>query len=719
MHRLFGVVVVLSLSGLGLFAPTSATPGPTRTVAVTGTEVSMFPAFDPATTRYGVTTTDATGGSLQVTASTTDPAGQVLIDGRPTPSGSARTVSGLSEGDEVSVIFLESGGSTAYSLVYLPTQFPAMDATGAGPVQPGYLGVGLTTFGAGPSFEALLDRNGVPAWVRTGASNDLKRQTNGELTVMRPTTAGADGFTGYDLLTLDNQFAEVARRHVATPLTDTDNHDSQRLADGSTILIGYEPRGPVGTGYLDATIQKLDVNGNVVFQWSSEGLEAETLNAMPWPQGSPDARIDYAHVNSVEEIPDGTHDLLVSFRHFSSVYRIATVAHDTYASGDVVWRLGGRHSDFTFVNDNDFPTPGPCAQHNATWIGPDRVLLFDNGSVTLGLSHAACVDPSDPVNGVGIARAHTRVSEYVLDPVNGTATLDWSYVPTGKFTFFAGATARLGNGHTLVGWASDRTTLATEVDAAASPVWSLAVRGNTQNVGYTSYRVSLLDYTDAIAPTITPGVTDKAVYVVGDSVAPPYRCTDEGGSTLQSCTVTGLTAGRLDTTTVGTRAWTVTAEDGAGNPASVTQTYTVRSGRMPDGMIRKGGSTWWKGSNVYGPATDQTVGQHAHRRHTVRSFWRVQNDGERADAFTLVGTRGNARYKVRYFAGSADVTAAVVAGTYRTATIAAGASVTLRVEVTPTRRARVGRARTFTLRAASTTTPDAVDRVATRVTARR
>jgi hypothetical protein len=142
----------------------------------------------------------------------------------------------------------------------------------------------------------------------------------------------------------------------------------------------------------------------------------------------------------------------------------------------------------------------------------------------------------------------------------------------------------------------------------------------------------------------------------------------------------------------------------------------VWSGVRPDGLIRKQGSTWWKGGNVYGSAADQTIRQRAHRRHTVASFWRVQNDGVRTDAFTLAGTHGTARYKVRYFAGGVDVTRAVVAGTYHTATLAPGARTTVRVEVTPTARARVGRARTFTLRATSAT---AIDRVATRVTARR
>ena len=191
---------------------------------------------------------------------------------------------------------------------------------------------------------------------------------------------------------LDEDFQEQQRLRVGNDLTDTDNHDAQRLADGSTILIGYEPNGDK----LDATIQKLDPDGDVVFQWDSSGLEAESLNPLPWPQGSPNARIDYAHINSVEEIPDGTGDLLVSFRHFSAVFRITTEARDGLEKGAIVWRLGGRKSDFTFVSD---PHDGPCAQHTATWVGPNRVqlLVFDNGLGSVGrVDLAGCARPGRP-----------------------------------------------------------------------------------------------------------------------------------------------------------------------------------------------------------------------------------------------------------------------------------------------------------------------------------
>jgi hypothetical protein len=710
VRRLLLLVSVLAVAGLGAFVPSAATPAPVRSLSVAGTGVAMYPAFDAAIDRYGLTTTADTGGTVDVTATTTDPAGVVLVDGR-TATSPTTHLSGLASGDEISVVIDDAGGRTAYSVVYLPAGFPAFDTSGTGAVAPGYLGAGVTTFAGGPAFEALLDRNGVPAWVHEGNGNDLKRQPNGELTVMRNTTGSG---TGMDLVTLDDQFQELSRRRMAAPFTDTDNHDSERLLDGSTILIGYEPRGACTTGYLDATIEEQDPDGNVVFTWSSEGLESESLNATLWPPTGTCSRIDYAHINSVQEIPDGSHDLLVSFRQLSAVYRIATVPHDGYAAGDVVWRLGGRHSSFTFAPGEG----GPCAQHDATWVGTNRVLLFDNGSVKLGASQAGCVDPADPT-GPGIARTYTRVTEYELDPVLGTATIPWSYAPAGTFTFFAGSASRLGNGDTLVGWASDRQRFATEVDAAGTELWSLNIPGNTQSVGYTSYRVSLVDYTDKLAPTVDAGPVD-ASYVTGDQVtAPAYSCTDRGGSNLQSCTVTGVTGGLLDTSTPGPQTWQVTAEDGAGNTTTVARHYTVRlPGRVPDGLVRKAGGSW-RGNDVYGSPTGQTVRERVRRTRTAVAHWRIQNDGERADAFRLVAPGSNRRFRVHYLSDGVDVTAAVVAGTYRTPTLQPGQSVTLRVTVKPTRRSRVGSTRTVTMTSVSTSDSSRVDRVAASVTTRR
>jgi hypothetical protein len=283
------------------------------------------------------------------------------------------------------------------------------------------------------------------------------------------------------------------------------------------------------------------------------------------------------------------------------------------------------------------------------------------------------------------------------------------------FAFFAGNASRLANGNTLIGWASEMKATATEVDSAKNELWAIQVPSGNN---YKTYRAALIT---ALAPGATfSGPADHATVLVGDQVPVDATCRDFAGRAIDTCEVSGLLDGKLDTRTAGTRTWQVTSSYGAGNTTTITRHYTVRPAlRLPDGLIRKAGSSTWKGGNVYGAATGQTVKQRAHRRHTATSFWKVQNDGERTDTFLLEGTRSTRRFKVHYFAGSTDVTSAVVAGTYRTAALVAGASTVLRIEVTPTRRAHVGRSRTVRLHATSASSAVAVDAVATQVTARR
>jgi hypothetical protein len=75
---------------------------------------------------------------------------------------------------------------------------------------------------------------------------------------------------------------------------------------------------------------------------------------------------------------------------------------------------------------------------------------------------------------------------------------------------------------------------------------------------------------DRKAPTIaitTP--VAGAVFSVGQSVTPSFTCTD-GGSGVASCTSNGV-----NTATVGTRTFTVTAIDAVGNTSTLSRTYTV------------------------------------------------------------------------------------------------------------------------------------------------
>ena len=512
-------------------------------------------------------------------------------------------------------------------------------------------------------------------------SLDLKRQPNGHYSVSR--TTETPGRTGSALVELDSTFAEI-RRYETVGLTDTDGHDSILAPDGSRVLLAYEPNQQ--TGLVDAVIQKVDDSGQVVFEWNSRDHmdpAAETVAT----------GADYAHVNSVWVMDDG--DLLVSFRHLSSVYRIAMTPHDGHAVGDVVWRLGGRHSDFTFVDD---PDGGPCAQHSATQLPDGHILLFDNGS--WNQTRSMCVDPADPT-GPTTMRTVSRITEYALDETTGEARLVWKYEVPDRFAVFAGSARRLANGNTLVGWAAATEAVTSEVSPAGDLLWELKDPGSTPHITYRALKFDVPDTQSPLGAIRVPAA--GATYRQRAKVRVDFRCTDRGGSSLHGCAATTAAGALLDTSTPGKHVFRLTAVDGAGNTTVRRRVYTVSPASRPDALIRSTRSSSFVGDDVYGTTDGQQVWQRLGRAGTTSSFViRLQNDGVRRDRFAVLGGAGSNRFLVTYRTASGPATAQLTNGTFLTPVLAPGAWSTVRLTVTRTRVAERGDTRRIRITATST-----------------
>lgn len=104
--------------------PAIAAP-PEHSLTVSGTGVSTYPTFAPDIERYAVA--GAAGAQLRVQATTSDPDGQVLVDGVPQGASADVVVTG-EPGEEVSVIFDDVDGRVAHSLFLLPDGFPTLEA---------------------------------------------------------------------------------------------------------------------------------------------------------------------------------------------------------------------------------------------------------------------------------------------------------------------------------------------------------------------------------------------------------------------------------------------------------------------------------------------------------------------------------------------------------------------------------------------------------------
>ncbi len=719
------IVVTAALVAMCLSVPSgadarSAPPAapPSHTLEVSGTGVGMYPAYDPSVRRYAATTAQSSfpsnvsdptanlGATVTVTATTSDPDGLVLVNGVPATSDEV-TLTGVDAGDEISVVFVDSAGREADAVYVLPADFPRLTATIKEPgITPGLVGLTLVEFQdpTMPWFATFVDANGVPAWTRASVTGllDLKRQPNGSFSVAEPTTT--PGRTGYQITELDSRFAPVAS-HETVGLTDTDNHDSILQPDGSKVLIAYEVNDV--TGRTDSVIQEIDPDGAVAFEWDSSALVGETVT--PNQQAT-----DYAHINSVE-IVNGGQDYLGSFRGLSAVLLIARQAHDGFQPGDIVWKLGGRDSSFTFVDDSYH---GPCAQHTASQLPNGDIMIFDDGSAA-GLGDGPnCVNQSDP-DGALLERFQSRVTVYHLDTVAHTATLVRSYEPTGWFSWFMGSAQYLAaTGNIMVGWAADTRAVAEEVDADDTPVWRLVATPSAGNgLTYISYRALKFDVPDTTAPQVAVTVpAEGAAYDHGQRVLTEFTCTDTGGSTLQTCG-SALPGRPLDTTTPGAHTMLVTATDGAGNLTTVRRHYTVGPVvHRPDLSVKDPDGSWL-GTRVYGHLSAQTAGWRLRRGTPARIAFGITNRGSGPDRCTVEGSRGSAAVRATYLFDGRDVTRAVVAGTWRLPTTQPGDRRLLHLKVWTGGSASRGDARRFVV---GCTAPagGAADRAAARVVVR-
>lgn len=218
------------------------------------------------------------------------------------------------------------------------------------------------------------------------------------------------------------------------------------LPNGNALMLGREyhvvdsrPLGKGGVAHairVDHTVDEIEPDGKAAFHWST--FDHIGLDEILGEPGLDAARFESAHANAIEPWPDG--NLLVSFRATSSIMKVER------SSGKVLWRLGGRKSDFTFPAD---PMGGFSRQHDPRLSKDGTLMVFDNGN-----DH--------------VPQA-SRVVRYRLDESAQTATMIWEYRHEPDiFSRVAGSARSLSNGNVVVGFS---VGVITEVDEAKHVVW--------------------------------------------------------------------------------------------------------------------------------------------------------------------------------------------------------------------------------------------------------
>jgi outer membrane protein assembly factor BamB len=232
-------------------------------------------------------------------------------------------------------------------------------------------------------------------------------------------------------------------------------HEFHITPKGTAFIIGFRNIRSARAGNRRVTeglVQEIDLKtGDVLLDWRSLDHVRVSEAAVPPQPGLP---WDYIHLNSVSEDSDG--NLLVSARHTHAVYKLDRT------TGEVIWTLGGKNSDFKMGRDAQFKY-----QHDAQRLKDGRLQIFDNAA-------------SD-FDKRGVEQS--RVVRLELDEEAKTAKVAQEITHPGKLLAFSQGNSRvLPNGNLFVGWGS--VPVFSEHSADGALLWSAKLPAPT----YQSYR---------------------------------------------------------------------------------------------------------------------------------------------------------------------------------------------------------------------------------------
>jgi len=300
---------------------------------------------------------------------------------------------------------------------------------------PGYVFVAPKKSGPGQGGPMIVDNRGQVVWFHPVQSEgpramDCKVQHYRGKPVL---TWGQDEY-----IIFDSSYREITRLHAGHGYRG-DHHEFLISPEDTALFTIYSPvRGdlsPVGgpkDGLVqEGIVQELDIETcEVLFEWHSlehVGLDETYVD----PSADVHSGIDYFHINSIDVDHDG--NLLVSARRTCGVYKIDR------ESGEIIWRLGGKKSDFEMGPGTRF-----AYQHDARRQSDGTITIFDNGNTVIH-------------NGIPKAVEESRGIALELDEEEMTATLVAEYAHPDKLFADAGGNMQvLPNGNVFIGWGRAR-----------------------------------------------------------------------------------------------------------------------------------------------------------------------------------------------------------------------------------------------------------------------
>ncbi len=295
--------------------------------------------------------------------------------------------------------------------------------------------------GPGQAGPMILEPNGAVVWFKpmppgTSATNLEVQEYQGKpVLTWWQGDVSVHGFGLGEGVIADSTYTDIAHVKAGNGL-QADLHEFQLTPQGTALITAYDPilcnlssvGGAAYSGLTDSVFQEIDVKtGLVMYEWTAVdhvGISETYEQAGRATSAEP---FDFFHLNSISFDRDG--NLMISARNTWTIYNIEP------ASGQIAWRLGGRHSSFKMG-----PGTGTAWQHDPRELPDGAISLFDNGaSPTVHSQSRAIVVSLDGQTGTAtLATRFTHAPPLVVESegsVQSLANEDW-FVGWGQEPFF-------------------------------------------------------------------------------------------------------------------------------------------------------------------------------------------------------------------------------------------------------------------------------------------
>jgi Arylsulfotransferase (ASST) len=299
-------------------------------------------------------------------------------------------------------------------------------------VAPGYVFVAVKK-GVGQDGPMIMDNQGRLVWFsKDRYATDFKVQTyKGEPVLTWWEGGVVSGHGEGEYVIFDSSYREVRRVKPGNGYNKGDLHEFSITPQNTALLtiynetrtdlspIGGQEDGPI----WDGIAQELDLEtGEVLFEWHSLD-HVGVGESYRGPEEDSEEPVDYFHINSIEVEPDG--NFLIDAKGTYAVYKVDR------ASGEILWRLGGKRSDFDMGEGTR-----TVSQHDARRQEDGTITIFDNGA-----------PPEVHEQSRGI------VVELDMDEMSATLVREFTH-PSKLLSTSQGNVQVLPNTNLLVGWGS-------------------------------------------------------------------------------------------------------------------------------------------------------------------------------------------------------------------------------------------------------------------------